>query len=214
VLSVRYKLLLLLCLVAGPVQAEWTGVGIDIADFDSDWKFDSGVREAQITSISFQIEEKFEPGLIAGGGIGYFDMRVRGDSTVDTQKFDGQFLELYLHQPVAVSESITPYGRLGFRYYSGNESGATESADIDWTEVDLQLGVGVQFSHLRITPFVAYYNIDGDISDDINTGDFENDDSVSQGVSFDYFVDDSAYIRVEARSGYQEGGYLSFARRY
>ena len=210
----RFKLLILLCLYAGLVEAEWTGVGIDIGVFNSDWKFDSGVREAKITSLSFQIEEKFEPGLIAGGGIGFFDMRVRGDSSVDTQNFDGQFLELYLHQPIPVSESITLHGRFGFRYYSGDDRSGTERADIDWNEVNLQVGAGVRFAHWRITPFVAYYNIDGDISDDIGTGDFENDDSVSQGVSFDYFVDDSAYIRVEVRSGYQEGGYLSFARRY
>jgi hypothetical protein len=210
----RFRLLILLCLYIGLVEAEWTGVGIDISNFDSDWKFDSGVREARITSLSFQIEEKFEPGLIAGGGIGYFDMRVRGDSSVDTQEFNGQFLDLYLRQPFPVSESIALHGRLGFRYYSGDDRSGTDRADISWSETNLQVGVGVRFSHFRITPFVAYYNIDGDISDDIDTGDFENDDSISQGVSFDYFVDDSAYIRVEVRSGYQEGGYLSFARRY
>lgn len=213
-MPVRFKLLILLCLYTGLVEAESTGVGIDIANFDSDWKFDSGVREARITSISFQLEEKFEPGLVAGGAIGYFDMRVRGDSSVESQDFDGQFLELYLHQPFPVSESIELHGRLGFRYYSGDDNSGTERADIDWTETNLQVGVGVRFSNLRVTPFVAYYNIDGDISDDIGTGDFENDDSVSQGVSLDYFVDSSAYIRVEARTGYQEGGYLSFARRY
>ena len=210
----RFRLLLLFLLYAGLAEAEWTGVALDIADYDSDWKFDSGVREAQITSLSLHIEEKFEAGLIAGGGIGYFDMRVLGDSSVDTQKFDGQFLELYLHQPFSVSESITLHGQLGYRYYSGDNSSSSEQADIDWNEVNLQIGVGVRFTHLRITPFVAYYDIDGDISDDNSTGDFENDDSVSQGVSFDYFIDDSGYIRVEVRSGYQSGGYLSFARRY
>ncbi len=210
----RIKLLILLLLQVGLVKAEWGGAVIEIAHYDADWKFDSDVREARITSLSFQIEEKFEPGLIAGGGIGYFDMRVRGDSSVDTQEFNGQFLDLYLRQPFPVSESIALHGRLGFRYYSGDDRSGTDRADISWSETNLQVGVGVRFSHFRITPFVAYYNIDGDISDDIDTGDFENDDSISQGVSFDYFVDDSAYIRVEVRSGYQEGGYLSFARRY
>ncbi len=210
----RFRLLLLFLLYAGLAEAEWTGVALDIAHYDSDWKFDSGVREAQITSLSLHIEEKFEAGLIAGGGIGYFDMRVLGDSSVDTQKFDGQFLELYLHQPFSVSESVTLHGQLGYRYYSGDNSGGTDRADIDWNEVNLQIGVGVRFAHLRIIPFVAYFDIDGDISDDNSTGAFENDDSVSQGVSFDYFIDDSGYIRVEVRSGYQAGGYLSFARRY
>ena len=187
---------------------------MDIADFDSDWKFDSGVREAQITSISFQIEEKFEAGLTVGGGIGYFDMRVRADSSVDAQDFDGQYLELYLRHPFRISDRIELYGRLGYRYYSGDNRGGDERADIDWSETNLQIGAGMRFAHLRVTPFVAYYNIDGDISDDIGTGSFENDDSVSQGVSFDYFVDDSAFIGLEIRTGYQSGGRLSFERRY
>lgn len=213
-LPVRFTLFLLLSLYMSLVQAEWTGVSIDIADFDSDWKFDSGIREAQITTLSFQLEEKFKTGLIAGGGIGYFDMRVEGDSNVGTQKFDGQYLELLLRRAFPLSENITFNGQLNFRYYSGSSSGDTDRADIDWSETNLRFGVGVRYEHLRITPFVAFYNVDGDISDDYGTGSFENDDTASQGVSFDFYVDPASYIRVEIRSGYQEGGYLSFARRY
>jgi hypothetical protein len=211
---VRFKLLILLFVYAGLAEAGWTGVALDVADFDSDWKFDSGVREAQIITISVQIEEKLDAGLVVGGGIGYFDMRVRGDASVDTQDFDGQYLELYLRHPFPVSERIALQGRLGYRYYSGDHSGGTERADIDWSEVNLQLGVGMRFAHLRITPCVAYYNIYGDIGGDNGAGSFDNDDSVSQGVSFDYFADDSGYIRLEIRSGYQSGGYLGFVRRY
>ena len=213
-LPVRFKLLILFFLYAGLAEAEWTGVALDIANYDSDWQFDSGVREAQITSISFRIEEKLEPGLIVGGGIGYFDMTVRGNSGASAQDFDGQYLEIYLHQPFPVSERISIHGAFAYRYYSGDNSGGDEREDIDWNEVSLQIGVGVRFAHLRITPFVAYYNIDGDISDDSDTGSFENDDSVSQGVSFDYFADDSGYIRLELRTGYQSGGYIGFVRRY
>jgi len=217
---VRFKLLILLFLYTSLAEAESTGVSLDIASYDSDWQFDSGVREARITSISFQIEEKLEAGLIVGGGIGYFDMSVRGNSKVSGQDFDGQYLEIYLHHPFPVSERISIHGAFAYRYYSGNGndgndgSDRDERADIDWNEVNLQIGVGMRFAHIRVTPFVAYYNIDGDISDDSDTGTFENDDSVSQGVSFDYFADDSGYIRLELRSGYQSGGRISFERRY
>jgi hypothetical protein len=222
-LPVRFKLLILLFLHTSVAEAELytrvaetesTGVALDIASYDSDWQFNSGVREARITSISFQIEEKLEAGLIVGGGIGYFDMSVRGNSKVSAQDFDGQYLEIYLHHPFPVSERISIHGAFAYRYYSGDGNNRDERADIDWNEVNLQIGVGVRFAHLRITPFAAYYNIDGDISDDRSTGSFENDDSVSQGVSLDYFVDDTAFIRLEVRSGYQAGGRISFERRY
>jgi hypothetical protein len=139
---------------------------------------------------------------------------------VSAQDFDGQYLEIYLHHPFPVSERISINAAFAYRYYSGNGNDGNdgndgdERADIDWNEVNLQIGVGVRFAHLRITPFAAYYNIDGDISDDRSTGSFENDDSVSQGVSLDYFVDDTAFIRLEVRSGYQAGGRISFERRY
>lgn len=214
----RFKLLILFFLYTGlvkaEVEAESIGVALDIASYKSDWQFDSGVREAKITSISFQIEEKLEAGLIVGGGIGYFDMSVRGNSNVSGQDFDGQYLEIYMHHPFPVSERISIHGAFAYRYYSGNGNNRDEREDIDWNEVNLQIGVGVRFAHLRITPFVAYYNIDGDISDDNSTGSFENDDSVSQGISFDYFADDTAFIRLEIRSGYQSGGRISFERRY
>ena len=214
----RFKLIILLFLYTGlakaEAEAESIGVALDIASYKSDWQFDSGVREAKITSISFQLEEKLEAGLTVGGGIGYFDMSVRGNSNVSSQDFDGQYLEIYLNHPFPVSERISIHGAFAYRYYSGNGNNGDEREDIDWSEVNLQIGVGVRFAHLRITPFMAYYNIDGDISDDSGTGSFENDDSVSQGVSFDYFADDSGYIRLELRSGYQSGGRLSFERRY
>ena len=215
---VRFKLLILLFLYTSFVEAETdvdsVGVALDIASYKSDWQFDSGVREAKITSISFQLEEKLEAGLTVGGGIGYFDMTVRGNSSASAQDFDGQYLEIYMRHPFPVSERISIHGAFAYRYYSGNGHNGGEREDIDWNEVNLQIGVGVRFAHLRVTPFAAYYNVDGDISDDNSTGSFENDDSVSQGVSLDYFVDNTAFIRLEIRSGYQSGGRISFERRY
>ena len=141
-------------------------------------------------------------------------MRVRGDSTVDTQKFDGQYLEFFLRRIFPLSEDYAFNGMLNFRYHTGNESGSKDSADIDWSETSLRFGFGMRFEHFRLTPFAAFYNIDGDIDDDYGSGSFENDDSISQGVAADFYVDPSAYIRVEFRTGYQEGGYLSFVKRY
>jgi hypothetical protein len=211
--GLRVKLLILLLLYVGLAEAEWAGALIEIANYDADWKFDSDVREARITSISFQLEEKFATGLRAGGGFGYFDMRLDGNDG-DAEDFDGQYLQLYLRQPWSINETVSLYGLFDYRYNSGDSYGGGERADIDWHEVSLHIGTGLRFSNYRITPFVAYYHIDGDASGDGGSGDFENDDSATLGIKFDFIVEETGFIRLEARSGYQSGGFLSFGRRY
>lgn len=211
----RFKLLILLLLLLqlGLVKAEWGGAVIEIAHYDADWKFDSDVREARITSLSFQLEEKFSTGLRAGGGFGYFDMSLDGNDN-EAEDFDGQYLQLYLRQPWTISETVSLYGLFDYRYNLGDSYGEDNRADLDWNEVSLHIGARLRFSDYRITPFVAYYRIDGDVSGDGGSGNFENDDATTQGIKFDFIVEETGFIRLEARTGYQSGGLLSFGRRY
>ena len=212
-LPVRVKLLILLLLYAGLVEAEFGGALIEIANYDADWKFDDDVREARITSISFQLEQKFKTGLRAGGAFGYFDMSLDSDIG-DTEDFDGQYLELFLRQPWTINETVSLYGLFDYRYNFGDSRGGGRGVDIDWNEVSLHIGARLRFSDYRITPFVAYFHVDGDTSGDVGSGDFENDESVTQGIKFDFIIEGTGFIRLEARTGYQSGGFLSFGRRY
>ncbi len=211
----RFSLLAVLCIYSGLAQAFWTGVAVDLANYDSDWLFDDGRREAQINSLDFQVEEKTEAELRVGAVIGYFDMRVIADSAATNRKFDGQYLGLYLRQPFRITENIALHGSLNLRYASGNESGQQEDeASIDWTSSKLRLGLGFRFGNWRVVPFTAYQHIDGDISDDEGTGVFEMEEAQITGLSFDYFVQQDAFVRLEFRDGGQTGGWLTFARRY
>lgn len=221
---VRFKLLVILFLYAGLVKADWTrndstetgltGVSVELANIDADWEFDSGVREARINSIAFKIEDKTATNLSVGGGIGYFDMRVDGGSSADTRKFDGEYFQFYLRQDIRISERISLQGLFNYSYNDGRDNKDDDRADIDWTETSLEIGVNLRFSNFGITPFAAYYDIDGDISDDDGTGAFEMDDPVSQGIRFDIYTEPTAFIRIVFQSGGQSGGYLIFARRY
>lgn len=216
---VRFKLLLILFLYAGLAEADLTGITLELANVDSDWKFDNGVREAQINSIAFQIEEKTATGLSVGGGIGYLDMRVVGDSSTDTRKFDGEYLQVYLRQEIRISESISLHGLFNYSYNSGRDNSGrdndeTDRVDIDWNEASLQIDASVRFANFGITPFAAYYDIDGDITDNDGTEVFEMDDPVSHGIRFDYYLEPTAFIRIVFQSGGKAGGYLTFARRY
>lgn len=195
-------------------QAYWTGVELSLANTDSDWDFDGETREAQFSQISLQVEDKAETGLRVGASLGQSSLRVVADDPADTRKFDSQFLAIYLRQPIELTESFALYAQLNLRYNTGQDNNQEETADIGWSETELQLGASVRFSHFRITPFVTYSDIDGDVEDDSGTQIFELEDPVSNGVALDYFVDSTAYVRLEIFGGNRSGGILSFARRY
>jgi hypothetical protein len=211
----RLKLLVLLVLYSGLVDADWTGVAVELGNVDADWKFSDGIREMDSTSISFMIEEKTTSGLTVGGGIGYLSIRVAGDSASSTRRFDAEYLQIYLRQDIPVSASFGLLASLDYRYNTGNDDdNADDRAEIEWTAASFMVGASVRFKHLRITPFAVYHNIDGDISDDSGTDAFELDDPISKGIRFDYFLEDTAFISLELESGDQEGGLLTFVRRY
>ncbi len=210
--------LLFLLFFSSLVSAEWTGVSLEIGETDSDWKFDDDVREAQVSEINFQIEEKIDSGLTFGASIGYFDMRVvpDSDSAAETMKFDGQYLGLYIRQPLPISKHISFHGLFSIRYTNGTESGVDDDEDekdIDWTQSSFELGFNLRFSKLRIAPYAIYQDVDGDISGG-GTDVFELDEPLTQGVRLDYFIEDTAFVRFEFVNGGRSGGYLSFVRRY
>lgn len=210
-------LLLLLALQPNGANAEWTGVSLDLANTDSDWKFRGSTREAKQSEISFSIEERTAGGLTVGAAIGYFDMRLLAATSANTVKFDGQYFGIYLRQDFALSELLSLHGGLGLKYASGSESGTAEgedSASIDWTEVNVDFGIGIRAGNLRIMPFAAWSDLDGDISDALGTSVFSLDQPESLGIRFDLFVERTAFVRLELVSGGRTGGMLIFARRY
>jgi len=211
----RCGLLLLFGLQAGIANADWSGISLKIGDTDADWKFRDENREAQVSEISFQIEDRTNSGLAVGANIGYMDLRLVADTDIATRKFDGQFFGIYLRQDYSITDSLSLHGMFGFRYASGNESGDPNiNSDISWSETGIEFGVGFRFVNLRIMPFVAWSNVDGDISDDEGTKIFELEDPLTQGIRFDLYVEQTAFVRLEFVDGSRRGGYLVFVRRY
>lgn len=210
----RVKFLVLLYLFTGFVHADWTGVSVQLANVDSDWEFDDGLREAQINGISFQVEEKTGTGLAVGVGIGYNSMRVVGDGSTENRKFDAEYLQIYLRQEINISKSVSLHGLFNYSYNTGDDNDDDNPADIDWDETSVQIDLNIRFANYALSPFAAYQDIDGDISDDNGTAVFKIDDPVSHGIRFDYYTEPTAFIRIVLQSGGQAGGYLTFVRRY
>ena len=124
------------------------------------------------------------------------------------------FLQVYLRQELRINDTVSLHGLFNYSYNNGDDNDEDDRAEIDWTEASFQIDASLRFENLRVSPFVARYDIDGDTSDDSGTEVFEMDDPVSHGIRFDYFVEPTAFIRLVIQSGGRAGGYLIFARRY
>jgi hypothetical protein len=190
------------------------GVALEIADYESDWKFGDVTRVAKINSLSLQIEERAESGLTVGASLAYLSMRIGGDETTSSTKFEGESLQIYMRQNFSIGESTSLEGLLSYGYNTGRENVEGERADIEWSQVGAEIGLSFRFDSLRITPYTSYTDIDGDISGVNGVGAFELDDPFSHGVRFDIFVDSTAFIGIRLQTGSQTGGTISFVRRY
>ena len=210
----RFSLFILLLCCLGLARAEYTGVAVEIADYDSDWKFGDVTQVAKINSLSLQIEERTASGLTLGANLAYLSMRIGGDETTSSTKFEGESLQIYMRQNFSLGESTSLEGLLSYGYNTGRENVEGKRADIQWSQVSAEIGLSFRFDNLRMTPFTSYTDIDGDIDGVSGIGAFELDDPFSHGVRFDIFVDSTAFVGIRLQTGSQAGGSISFVRRY
>ena len=209
----RLLTLLLALILPLPATADWTGVQVDLFDGDSDWRFDNETRNAQIGSLSFRIEESTATGLRIGVHIGYMSVRVAADTAAETRRYDAQNLGIYLRQPFQFGESVTLQSGVEFRYNTGSDDSGDDRFDIDWSEIDIELGLGLRFGAVRLMPYLVWTDIDGDIGSDSGTLVFEQDEKITRGLRFDYYVEQTGFVRLQVERGGSDGALLSFVRR-
>ena len=196
-------------------MAQWTGINVTLEDVTSTWNVDGVEREASINRISLLIEEKTEAELRVGATIGQASIRT-DDLTGPTniQRFDASFVGFYLRQPISFAEFFSLEGTLAYRYNIGSGNSNADPDEISWHQIDFSLAAGAQFGPIRIRPFIAWQNIDGDTEAESGREIFEADDAVSGGVQFDYFVESNAFIRFSVSDGNDETFSIGFAKVY
>ncbi|MDH5354587.1 MAG: hypothetical protein OEY09_09105 [Gammaproteobacteria bacterium] len=196
-------------------KAEWSGVSLSLNEVNSDWLFESGRRNAEISRLDLQFEEKTPSGLGVGANIGQITTRVSDlNGPRNTRKFDGSYLGVYLRYPVPLGEFFSLHSKLAYQYHSATQIDSSVYNQIETRDIGVELGLSGRFSNLRVTAFAAYNDVSGDISGDTGTEIFENEESVSSGISFDLFVESSGYIRLRMTRGEQDSASLSFAREF
>ena len=206
---------LIISLGSTSAVAEWTGISVDIGETTTDLQFETAQRTMRSDSLSLRIEEKTATNLRVGFNLGISNIRTANILPPDNaQKFDGGHLGFYLRYPLQLGRHMLLEGLFSYRYNSASDSNNSLQSEIEWREARVQLSLGVKFGVLHVTPFIVYRDINGDISNDSGTEIFDSVDSKSRGISFDIFVEPTAYIRFQLSRGDEEGGYLTFARIY
>ncbi len=209
--------LVLLLLVTGPVQAAWTGVAAFVAEGESDWQFNSGVQPVTHRYFGLRIEESSDVALRIGASAGFFSLRLRDPLDLSTnEKFDGEFLSLYLRWPVRLSEKLSLHGLFNYQFNNGNTFDENDEEDdqIDWSELSLRLGLGLQLGRLNIQPFFLRRSLDGDISSDSTTSRFELVEQNRQGLIFDYQIEANSYVRLATGLQDRDSIYFGLVTEY
>jgi hypothetical protein len=196
-------------------QAQWTGISVEIGESSSDLQFETEQRTMSIDSLSLQIEEKAATDLRVGFSIALTSIRTANLLPPDNaQKFEGNQLGFYLRLPMQLGESFSLEGLYSYQYNTATDSDISLPSEIEWNENRLKIALGTKLQTLRITAFIAYHSMNGDISNSTSVGLFDSIDNISRGISFDYFVEPTAFIRFQFSRGDEDSAYLNFVREY
>lgn len=216
----RTSYLLLLLLLPLPSLAAWTGMGAFVGQGETDWLLATESRLADSHFYGLHLEEKTQKDLRVGASAGQFSLRLLDPQDVTTaEKFDGQFLSLYLRLPLRLNSMLSLHSGLSYRYHQGEktavlESTSSELIEISWHEFAFELGVSLEAGLLSVRPFISLSHLDGDITSTDALRIFTRNESLSRGLMLDYFVERSAYIRLKAVSGAYRTMQISFVREY
>jgi len=169
----------------------------------------------RLDNLSLKIEEKTATNLRVGISIGQISIRTANQFPPDNaQKFEGNYLGIYLRLPIQPGEHFSLNGKFSYRYNYASEAISSLANQIEWHDSRFQIGLGAKFQAFRVTPFMVYHRMSGDITNATGTELFDSIDRVSRGISFDYFIEPTAYIRFQLSRGGEDGGYLTFTREY
>ena len=182
---------------------------------ESEWSVDGNIRNADIDYLGLRIEEKTETELRVGVSAGQLAISYENPSdNLDREKFDGQFLAIYLRWPHRVSDTLSFHSRFQYRFNSAIQSQEEPDTEIDWTELSLSVGVGLTLGRFQLQPLIEFRSVDGEVSLAGLTSDFENENEYRTGLRLDYIVEPYAYLRAQVSGGDESQFHLSFVREY
>lgn len=203
--------LILLCYLSSG-KAAFTGIALAIHDEETDWQISSETVPTHIRKITLSAEEKTTGNLRVGAYLGEMSLRLESANQLPAQKFNSQFIGLYLRLPLKISPTFSFHSKFSYTFYLGNTS--QPDIEIEWYDSRLNFGFSAQLQNIRLMPYVLYQSIDGDISTDTSSDNIKLKENFTQGINLDYYTSTSAYIRLQVTTGGSESFMLQFTREY
>ncbi len=213
-MSIRFLWLLLL--IPFEVYATgWTGISAFAGKTDSVLTQASSEKNANIDFYGLSIEENTDVDLRVGARAGKFDIRlVDAINGSNAEKYAGQFFSVYLRWPIKLTDKLVFHSRINYQMYMGSNPLDSNEDEINFNEFGLDFGISFRFYQLSIRPYINFRNIDGDMTSTSGTRIFQQSEIQTQGIMLDYFVERSAYVRLQGTTGAEESVIISFVREF
>ncbi len=195
-------------------EAQWNGVSLDVSQSESSWEFDGSARKARLNRYSIRAEEFIASGFLLGVGGGYLDLRLASET------FGGNFFKVYLSHKSELSSRLSLNARVDVSIYNARDTSPLaegedpDQSTIDWLDLKLELGASLKMSQFRITPYLIYANLSGDIDELTGSTNFKAEKSISGGLHLDVFTEPTAFVRLSLQDGADSGVWLNFSRQY
>ncbi len=193
-------------------MAGWTGITAFIGQSESDWLQVSTLSQVNIDFYGLGIEEKTQGDLRVGARAGQFDLRLFDLYDATAEKYNGQFMSLYLRWPISLTKQVKFHTQVNYQLNLGEKTIGLDNAEINWSEVSVNAALSLRLGLLSLRPFINLHSIDGDISSITETRIFKQNENSSYGLMMDYFVERSAFVRLMVSNGSNQAMLLSFVR--
>jgi hypothetical protein len=207
---------LILALACSHVHAAWTGIAAFGGENRSDWIFGNTTLRAETFAYGLSIEERTRPGLRIGIAGGRFSLDLK--STPATQpvfeEFEGEFLQLYLRWPLALTEHFTLHTRFDYRLNRGDHERTDNDSEIEWSERSITAGIALRLGLVSLQPFIRYLSSDGDLDNITSAQSFELKTHRSHGLILDLHVEKTAYVRLRSEFSAVESLQVHFVRAF
>lgn len=205
---------LLLVLAVSTAEANWSGISLSIEEIEDDWVFENDTRLSDTTRVNLHFEERTSNGMLVGANIGRLATRISNKTgEKNTEKFDAGYIGIYIGYPILLGDQFRIHNRFGYQYHSGSGSTLENDDRITWRDASFMVGLSYRYRDIRIMPFAVVSDISGDLEREATgTVTFENDETLSTGLSLDLFVDSTSFIRLQLSRGSGTSFSLRFAR--
>jgi hypothetical protein len=210
-------IILLLPLNAVALDDTLLGIRLDWSQYDTTVSMASTDRETRIDHVALVLNEPSWKRFYGGLRLGYVGVSQPDNPDLAGFDLNGNSLGLRLGAFLIRNARIDLFIQGDIDYlYTDAEEGA-QKAELDWTEVNLQIGARLKLGLFRFSAAGYRNNIDGEqtLHGDVNaTTRFHQTEQTGVSAGVEFQVDPTGFIGIHTESGARDGTRLTFIREF